>query len=65
MDKCAPMISQEKRKPLFVNSCDLIMRDGRVEPEEEELIEALQTRLAIDDAFAQGAVSFVLTKYSL
>jgi hypothetical protein len=65
MDKCAPMISQEKRGPVFINSCDLIMRDGRVEAEEEQLIESLQTRLSIDDSFAQSAVSFVLTKYNL
>jgi hypothetical protein len=65
MDKCASMISAEKRRPLFINSCDLIMRDGRVEAEEEQLIESLQSRLSIDEPFAQAAVSFVLTKYSL
>ncbi len=65
MGKCAPMVSQEKRKPLFINSCDLLMRDGRVEPEEEQIIEALQAQLSIDDSFAQNAVSFVVTKYSL
>ncbi|HEV7765940.1 MAG TPA: hypothetical protein VGQ76_13130 [Thermoanaerobaculia bacterium] len=65
MDKCAPMISQARREPLFVNSCDLIMRDGRVEPEEEELIEGLQARLSIDGVFAQNTIAFILTKYSL
>lgn len=65
MDKCAPLISQEKRLPLFINSCDLILRDGRVEPEEEALVEALQARLSISDSSAEATVSFVLTKYSL
>lgn len=65
MDKCAPVVSQQKRMPLFINACDLIMRDGRVEPEEEELIDALQTRLAIDEASAQSVVSLILTKYKL
>jgi uncharacterized tellurite resistance protein B-like protein len=63
--KCAPLISSEKRRALFLNSCDLVMRDGRVEQEEEALIEVLQTSLSPDDAFAREAVSFVLTKYSL
>jgi hypothetical protein len=65
MDKCAPLVSEPNRLPLFINSCDLVMRDGRVEPEEEELIEALQIRLSIAEASAQSAVSFVLAKYSL
>lgn len=65
MDKCTPLVTQQKRMPLFINACDLIMRDGRVEPEEEEVIEALQGRLAIDDASAQNVVTHVLTKYAL
>jgi hypothetical protein len=65
MDKCAPLVTDEKRLPLFINTCDLVMRDGRIEREEEELIEALQARLSIDDASAQNAASFVLTKYDL
>lgn len=65
MEKCAPLVTADKRKPLFINSCDLIMRDGRVEPEEEKLVEALQRKLGLDDAFAQGAVSVILCKYGL
>ena len=65
MEKCVAYITAEKRKPLFINACDLIMKDGRVEPEEEAIIEGLQRRLGSDDAFAQNAVSVILTKYSL
>lgn len=65
MRKCAPLVTESRRLPLFINTCDLIMRDGRVEPEEEQLIEALQGQLAVDDASAQNIVSFILLKYSL
>lgn len=65
MERCCPHVTQEKRKPLFINSCDLIMRDGRVEPEEEKLIEEIQRKLGLDDAFAQNAVSIILSKYNL
>lgn len=65
MEKCTAKVSPEKRAPLFVNCCDLIMRDGRVEAEEEQMIEGLQQRLQIDEAFARNAVSMILAKYSL
>lgn len=65
MEKCAGLISAGKRQPLFINACDLIMRDGRVEQEEEGLVETLQTRLGIDDEFARSAVALILSKYSL
>lgn len=65
MDRCAPLVTQHNRMPLFINACDLIMRDGRVEPEEEAVVEALQARLAVDDASARSVVSLVTAKYSL
>lgn len=65
MERCAGLISAAKRQPLFINACDLIMRDGRVEQEEERLVENLQTKLDIDGQFAQAAVSLILAKYSL
>lgn len=65
MARCAPRITAGLKEPLFVNCCDLIMRDGRVEQEEEQLIEALQERLSIDDELARATVGIILTKYSL
>lgn len=65
MERCVPAVTPERRRAVFLNCCDLIMRDGRVEPEEEALVEALQERLAIDAAFASASVDVILTKYSL
>lgn len=65
MEKCCVHVSADKRLPLFINSCDLIMRDGRVEAEEEALIESLQQRLGVDSTTAQSAVSLILSKYAL
>lgn len=65
MERCVPLITSGRRQPLFVNACDLIMRDGRVEPEEEALVEGLQSKLGIEAAFAEQSVTAILAKYNL
>lgn len=65
MERSTAHITADRRKPLFINCCDLIMRDGKVEPEEETIIEDLQRRLSLDDSFVQSAVAVILSKYAL
>lgn len=59
------MISNERKKSLFVSAVDLVLSDGVVDKEEEALLEDIQKGLSISDDFAQKTVEVMLAKNSL
>ncbi len=52
------------RKKAFVLAVDMAMSSGEIEDEEEEMLEAMQRILKIDDALAQQIVEIVGLKYA-
>ncbi|CAN5344082.1 hypothetical protein BH11PLA2_BH11PLA2_36570 [soil metagenome] len=43
VEKCVPAIPERLRATAFTNAVDIVLADGEVEDDEEELIEKLQT----------------------
>lgn len=55
--------SDAVRKKAFVLAVDIAMSSGDVDENEEEMLEAMQRILRIDDALAQRAVEIIGLKY--
>jgi tellurite resistance protein len=55
--------SDAVRKKAFVLAVDIAMSSGDVDENEEEMLEAMQRILHIDDALAQKAVEIIGLKY--
>jgi hypothetical protein len=56
--------SEAIRKKAFVLAVDLAMSSGEIEDEEEEMLEAMQRILKIDDALATNIIEIVGLKYA-
>ena len=59
----AEIQSDAVRKKAFVLAVDIAMSSGDVDENEEEMLEAMQRILHIDDALAQKAVEIIGLKY--
>lgn len=55
--------SDAVRKKAFILAVDIAMSSGDVDENEEEMLEAMQRILRIDDALAQRAVEIIGLKY--
>ena len=56
--------SEAVRKKAFVLAADIAMSSGDVDDAEEELLEAMQRVLGIDDSLAQKAIEILALKYA-
>jgi len=56
--------SEAVRKKAFVLAADIAMSSGDVDEAEEELLEAMQRILGIDDALAGKAIEILALKYA-
>lgn len=57
-----PAISAEKKASAFVYAVDIILADGRVTKEEEEILDFLKQNLSIDDSTASKVVEVLIMK---
>lgn len=55
--------SDAVRKKAFVLAVDIAMSSGDIDPSEEEMLEAMQRILRIDDDLARKAVEVIALKY--
>jgi tellurite resistance protein len=55
--------SEAVRKKAFVLAVDIAMSSGDIDENEEEMLEAMQRILRIDEALAQKAVEIISLKY--
>jgi len=56
--------SEAVRKKAFILAVDMAMSSGDVDQAEEEMLEAMQRILHVDDALAQRAVEIIGLKYT-
>ena len=56
--------SEAIRKKAFVLAVDMAMSSGEIDDEEEEMLEAMQRILRIDDGLAQNIIEIVGLKYA-
>ncbi len=56
--------SEAVRKKAFILAADIAMSSGDVDDAEEELLEAMQRVLGIDDSLAQKAIEILALKYA-
>ncbi len=56
--------SDAVRKKAFILAADIAMSSGDVDEAEEELLEAMQRVLGIDDALAQKSIEILALKYA-
>lgn len=62
IDAAAAAITDTTRLSLFVNCVDVILSDGVVTDEEEEILDYLKTLFSIDDDFAGKTTEVLLAK---
>lgn len=60
----ADISSEAVRKKAFVLAADIALSSGDVDEQEEELLEAMQRVLGIDDALAQKIIEVLALKYA-
>jgi hypothetical protein len=56
--------SEAVRKKAFILAADIALSSGDVDEKEEELLEAMQRVMGIDDNLAQTAISILALKYA-
>jgi len=56
--------SEAVRRKAFVLAADIALASGDVDETEEELLEAMQRVLGIDDAMAQKIIEVLALKYA-
>ena len=64
MNALAEISSEGVRKKTFVLAADIALSSGDVDEAEEELLEAMQRILQIDDALANKIVEVLALKYA-
>lgn len=62
IDAASGAITDKTRLALFINCVDIILSDGQVTKQEEEILDYLKSKLGIDDAFASNVVNVLLIK---
>ena len=62
IDAGAAAITDKTRLALFINCVDIILSDGQVTKQEEEILDYLKSKLGVDDAFASNVVNVLLIK---
>lgn len=62
IDAAAGAITEKTRLPLFVNCVDLILSDGQVTAEEEQILDYLKGKFNVDDDLAGKVTEVLLLK---
>lgn len=62
IDAAIGSISEGTKLPLFANCVDIILADGQVTKEEEEILDYLKGKFNVPDDLAQKAVEVLLVK---
>ncbi len=62
LDTAAPAVPPELRETAFANSCDIVLADGVVEPDEKEFLNNLMGRLEIAGDRALTIVRVMVVK---
>ena len=62
VNDCAPLIQSGNRNMVFSVAVDIVLIDGSISPQEQEIIEHLKEKLAISDDFAMKAVEVMLAR---
>jgi uncharacterized tellurite resistance protein B-like protein len=62
VEKCVPALPERLRATAFCNAVDIVLADGTVEEEEEELIEKLKGALEVDEAEAKTIIKVMVIK---
>jgi len=62
VDAAIGAITSQNREPLFLYCVDIILADGQVTSQEEEILDYLKAKLGISDALAQKAVEIFMLK---
>ena len=64
LDVLADISSEAVRKKAFVLAADIALSSGEVDEKEEELLEAMQRVMGIDDNLANTAIQILALKYA-
>ena len=59
---CAPLIIPQNKNMGFSVAVDIVLIDGSISPQEQQIIEHLKEQLAIPDDFAMKAVEVMLAR---
>ena len=62
IDAAAAAITEKTRLPLFVNCVDLVLADGQVTKEEEDILDYLKGIFNVDDDLAGKVTEVLLLK---
>lgn len=62
VEKCVPVLPQRLRATAFCNAVDIVLADGTVEDDEQELIEKLQTALEVEEDEAKTIIKVMVIK---
>lgn len=62
IDACVGAITDKTRMPLFVNCVDLILSDGQVTSEEEQILDYLKGKFNVSDTDAQKVTDVLIMK---
>ena len=62
ISECAPLIKPENKNMVFSVAVDIVLIDGSISPQEQQIIEHLKEQLTIPDEFAIKAVEVMLAR---
>ncbi len=62
VNDCAPLIKTENRNMVFSVAVDIVLVDGSISPQEQQIIEHLKEKLTISDDFAMKAAEVMLAR---
>lgn len=63
VNDCAPLIKTENKNMVFLVAVDIVLVDGSISPQEQQIIEHLKEQLEISDEFATKAVEVMLARH--
>ncbi|MDV6345246.1 MULTISPECIES: tellurite resistance TerB family protein [unclassified Nitrosomonas] len=62
VNDCVPLIKSENKNMVFSVAVDIVLVDGSISPQEQQIIEHLKEKLAISDDFAMKVVEVMLAR---
>ena len=62
IDAAAGAITVNTKLALFINCVDIILSDGQVTKQEEEILDYIKSKFGVDDTFASTVIQILLIK---
>jgi hypothetical protein len=62
VEKCVPAIPERLKLTAFCNAVDIVLSDGEVEDDEEELIEKLKNALDVEEDDCKKIIKVMMIK---